>query len=138
MIAAFVAAATAERLENTYLPPNNAGNAGGSGTFLATPFHQGSATGFSTSLARPNTIAEASAFRGFNTFRASSGFGKPSVGFRQSSFGSNFGHNSFASPAPQYGLPTGAQGYSGQFGGRQIAILRSNNENNGDGSYHFE
>ncbi|KAJ8937484.1 hypothetical protein NQ314_011874 [Rhamnusium bicolor] len=81
----FAACAAAERLENTYLPPNSAQSAGGSGNFLHTPFK--------------------------------------------------------ATPAAQaqlYNAPNrGAAGYSGPTAA-PIAILRLNNDNNGDGTYNFD
>lgn len=58
------AAAVADRLEHTYLPPFTAQSAGGSGSFLSTPFHSGvssfsrgssfGASGFGGSSAYPH------------------------------------------------------------------------------------
>lgn len=130
MIALFVAAASAARLENTYLPPSGAAGAGGSGSFLSTPFQQaGGASSFG---------AKSSGFGA-----GPSSFGKPS----------GFG-GAPAAPSPAYGAPAGgAGGAGGAFGGfgggaagrgsfgptsPPIAILKFNNENNGDGTYRFE
>lgn len=84
--------AAAARLENTYLPPNSAQSAGGSGSFLRTPFG-----------AQPSS---------------------PRFG----------GASSFSAPSAAYGAPARSFGPSG----RNIAILRFNNENYGDGNYRFE
>ncbi|XP_018579201.1 endocuticle structural glycoprotein SgAbd-2-like [Anoplophora glabripennis] len=73
----FVAATSAGRLENVYLPPSSSGSAGGSGSFLNTPVKS-----------------------------ASGGAG----------------------PVSAYSGPTAAP----------VAILRLNNDNNGDGTYNFD
>lgn len=94
-----VAVASANRLENTYLPPVSSRTAGGSGNFLAAPFKTGG-----------------------GSFGAGAGFGK---------FGGASTFNSHAPIATTYS----AQSYSHS---PPAAILRFDNQNNGDGSYQYQ
>ncbi|XP_017775288.1 PREDICTED: pupal cuticle protein 27-like [Nicrophorus vespilloides] len=138
------AAVAAGRLENTYLPPGNAPSAGGNGNFLNAP---------SAKYLPANTNSQFGA-SSRNNF-GSQGF--PSAPSTQYGTPSNNGHfaqsNNFGAQAPstQYGAPTknfGGQSNipSGQYGAPTkyqsaeagAAILRFNNQNQGDGSYKFE
>lgn len=83
IVALIATVANAARLENNYLPPSGAQNAGGSGNFLAAPF----------------------------------------------------GRQGPSAPASSYGAP--AQASSGSYS-PPAAILRYNNDNNGEGAYRYE
>lgn len=96
VVAFLVGLSHADKLDNTYLPPQSAQSAGGSGSFLAAPHRSSAAVG-----------------------------GSSFSGSQKSSFsaGNAANTNSFASAASN---------------AAPIAIIRLNNENNGDGSYKFE
>lgn len=76
ILALFATVATAARLENTYLPPGSAQNAGGSGSFLRTPFGGQPSTARFAAAASPGFSGAANSQ--FSSNAPSSAYGAPS------------------------------------------------------------
>ncbi|XP_017775293.1 PREDICTED: pupal cuticle protein 20-like [Nicrophorus vespilloides] len=145
------AAVAAGRLENTYLPPGNAPSAGGNGNFLNAPSakylpantnsqfgassrnnfgSQGFPSAPSTQYGTPSNNGHFAQSNNFGAQAPSTQYGAPAKNFGGQS---NIPSGQYGAPSGQYGAPTKYQ--SAEAG---AAILRFNNQNQGDGSYKFE
>nr|CAD7463146.1 unnamed protein product [Timema tahoe] len=114
---ALVGMVMAGRLENTYLPPNNAASSGGAPGAIAAPFSGGAGN-----------------FGGSGAGKLGSGrFGVGSGASGANRFGGSVvGASGSYSGSGRFGA--GAGGLSS---GAAIPILKYDNQNNGDGSYSF-
>lgn len=121
-IAALCGVTLAGRLENQYLPPNNAQNSGGSGNFLDAPGVEIARN------AQPLT-------GGFNQQRNQQqrnqqGYNQQNVGANSYYRGGNAGNTGYSENA--FGS------FRSQSAEAGATILRYDNENNGDGTYRYE
>lgn len=139
----------ADRLEKTYLPPTNSRTAGGNGNFLAAPFANGIQgksnfhvasvnSKFSNTYLPPSnsrTVGGNNKFPFKNNLQGKSSF---KVTPNNSRFSKITPSNSFGRGTSSTFNNRQSSGFYNRDSSKQIPILRYDNQNNGDGSYHFE
>nr|CAD7439246.1 unnamed protein product [Timema bartmani] len=120
---ALVGMVMAGRLENTYLPPNNAASSGGAPGAIAAPFSGGAGN-----------------FGGSGAGKLGSGrFGVGSGASGANRFGGSVvgGYSGAGASGSYSGSGRFGAGAGGLSSGAAIPILKYDNQNNGDGSYSF-
>lgn len=152
MITALVAAASAAKLSNNYLPPSGAHTSGGSGSFLNAPFGSKSSGSFGAGSGHGGAGFGTGGHGGSGAGLGGAGAGFGGAGFGKAGFGASKGGFGGAGSGAGFGgagHSGGGHGGAGHASGGSYSagarsaefgaqILRLNNVNNGDGSYQFE